>query len=87
MVCSSESCQISDFLRHLDFVVASRVCLFMNEIAECTAEDAFKHAGEHIIFGSGSPFDNVDLGRFLLTMSFWYGLYWHHAIKAVISLT
>ncbi|XP_050386406.1 NAD-dependent malic enzyme 59 kDa isoform, mitochondrial [Argentina anserina] len=31
--------------------------------AECTAEDAFKHAGEHIIFGSGSPFENVDLGN------------------------
>ncbi|XP_048422156.1 NAD-dependent malic enzyme 59 kDa isoform, mitochondrial isoform X1 [Pyrus x bretschneideri] len=31
--------------------------------AECTAEDAFKHAGENIVFGSGSPFDNVDLGN------------------------
>ncbi|KAL3649537.1 hypothetical protein CASFOL_005940 [Castilleja foliolosa] len=30
--------------------------------AECTAIDAFKHAGENIVFASGSPFDNVDLG-------------------------
>lgn len=31
--------------------------------AECTAADAFKHAGPNIVFGSGSPFDNVDLGN------------------------
>ncbi|XP_024996214.1 NAD-dependent malic enzyme 59 kDa isoform, mitochondrial-like [Cynara cardunculus var. scolymus] len=31
--------------------------------AECTAVDAFKHAGENIVFGSGSPFENVDLGN------------------------
>ncbi|XP_024992847.1 NAD-dependent malic enzyme 59 kDa isoform, mitochondrial [Cynara cardunculus var. scolymus] len=31
--------------------------------AECTAADAFKHAGENIVFGSGSPFQNVDLGN------------------------
>lgn len=30
--------------------------------AECTAVDAFKHAGENIVFASGSPFENVDLG-------------------------
>ncbi|KAI9110127.1 hypothetical protein K1719_019168 [Acacia pycnantha] len=30
--------------------------------AECTAADAFKHAGENIVFASGSPFQNVDLG-------------------------
>ncbi|XP_048141605.1 NAD-dependent malic enzyme 59 kDa isoform, mitochondrial isoform X2 [Rhodamnia argentea] len=29
--------------------------------AECTAADAFKHAGENIVFASGSPFTNVDL--------------------------
>ncbi|KAJ7530200.1 hypothetical protein O6H91_15G084700 [Diphasiastrum complanatum] len=29
--------------------------------AECTAEAAFQHAGDHIIFASGSPFQNVDL--------------------------
>ncbi|CAL5331113.1 unnamed protein product [Camellia sinensis] len=30
--------------------------------AECTAVDAFNHAGENIVFASGSPFKNVDLG-------------------------
>ncbi|KAH6838020.1 NAD-dependent malic enzyme 2 [Perilla frutescens var. hirtella] len=31
--------------------------------AECTADQAFKHAGENIVFASGSPFDNVVLGN------------------------
>ncbi|KAF5187764.1 Nad-dependent malic enzyme [Thalictrum thalictroides] len=31
--------------------------------AECTAADAFKYVGENTVFGSGSPFDNVDLGN------------------------
>ncbi|KAJ1392611.1 hypothetical protein SESBI_35697 [Sesbania bispinosa] len=31
--------------------------------AECTAIDAFTHAGENIVFASGSPFENVDLGN------------------------
>ncbi|GKV13087.1 hypothetical protein SLEP1_g24152 [Rubroshorea leprosula] len=31
--------------------------------AECTAADAFKHAGENIVFASGSPFQHVDLGN------------------------
>ncbi|KAM7508680.1 hypothetical protein LguiA_019133 [Lonicera macranthoides] len=31
--------------------------------AECTAIDAFKHAGENIVFASGSPFENVNLGN------------------------
>lgn len=31
--------------------------------AECTAGDAFKHAGENIVFASGSPFANVNLGN------------------------
>lgn len=30
--------------------------------AECTAEEAFSILGEHIIFASGSPFDDVNLG-------------------------
>ncbi|KAL1322203.1 hypothetical protein HN51_067124 [Arachis hypogaea] len=30
--------------------------------AECTATDAFNHAGENIVFASGSPFENVNLG-------------------------
>ncbi|KAL3743474.1 hypothetical protein ACJRO7_018725 [Eucalyptus globulus] len=31
--------------------------------AECSAADAFKHAGENMVFASGSPFANVDLGN------------------------
>ncbi|KAK4744624.1 hypothetical protein SAY87_010936 [Trapa incisa] len=31
--------------------------------AECTAADAFKHAGPNIVFASGSPFEKVDLGN------------------------
>ncbi|GLU00630.1 hypothetical protein SLE2022_179800 [Rubroshorea leprosula] len=31
--------------------------------AVCTAADAFRHAGENIIFASGSPFQNADLGN------------------------
>lgn len=31
--------------------------------AECTAADAFKYAGENIVFASGSPFENVNLGN------------------------
>lgn len=39
----------------------------MNRVtAECTAADAFKHAGDNIVFGSGSPFENVDLGTIYL---------------------
>ncbi|KAF3441298.1 hypothetical protein FNV43_RR15211 [Rhamnella rubrinervis] len=30
--------------------------------AECTAADAFKYAGDNIVFASGSPFKNVHLG-------------------------
>lgn len=30
--------------------------------AECTAEEAFSVLGDNIIFASGSPFSNVDLG-------------------------
>ncbi|GMP42002.1 hypothetical protein CsSME_00011894 [Camellia sinensis var. sinensis] len=38
--------------------------------AECTAVDAFNHAGENIVFASGSPFKNVDLGMVSL---YWNG--------------
>ncbi|XAR63114.1 Malate dehydrogenase (decarboxylating) [Bertholletia excelsa] len=31
--------------------------------AECTPYDAFKHAGENIVFASGSPFKSVNLGN------------------------
>lgn len=30
--------------------------------AECTAKEAFQHAGPNIIFASGCPFRDVDLG-------------------------
>ncbi|CAL5330940.1 unnamed protein product [Camellia sinensis] len=40
----------------------SEVSGIFNEQAECTAVDAFNHAGENIVFASGSPFKNVDLG-------------------------
>jgi hypothetical protein len=30
--------------------------------AECTAKEAFQYAGPNIIFASGSPFRDVDLG-------------------------
>jgi malate dehydrogenase (decarboxylating) len=33
------------------------------ENAECTAAEAFKYAGENIVFASGSPFQDVDLGN------------------------
>ncbi|CAL5380997.1 unnamed protein product [Camellia sinensis] len=34
-----------------------------SSLAECTAVDAFNHAGENIVFASGSPFKNIDLGN------------------------
>lgn len=76
MVCFSEPHQTSQTisLLHLDFVSDSVFPMFFkkqkNGTAECTAEDAFKHAGENIVFGSGSPFDNVDLGIFLFSNVF-----------------
>jgi len=45
--------------------------------AECTAIDAFNHAGEHIVFASGSPFENVDFGNYLFHQ-FYYILYSSH---------
>lgn len=41
------------------FDISAFLC---SDTAECTAADAFKHAGENIVFASGSPFENVDLG-------------------------
>lgn len=32
--------------------------------AECTAQEAFSILGDNIIFASGSPFKNVDLGMY-----------------------
>ncbi|KAK9143438.1 hypothetical protein Syun_012838 [Stephania yunnanensis] len=31
--------------------------------AECTPADAFKYAGDHIVFASGSPFEDIHLGN------------------------
>lgn len=36
--------------------------LFLIVTAECTPEEAFSIVGENIIFASGSPFMDVDLG-------------------------
>lgn len=36
--------------------------------AECTPEQAFSIVGDHVIFASGSPFDDVDLGKCCTTM-------------------
>ncbi|THG10707.1 hypothetical protein TEA_019837 [Camellia sinensis var. sinensis] len=44
------------------FLTASTLVLF-NYPSECTAVDAFNHAGENIVFASGSPFKNIDLGN------------------------
>lgn len=38
-------------------------CIFYGT-AECTAADAFKYGGDDIVFASGSPFENVQLGNF-----------------------
>ncbi|KAJ8450193.1 hypothetical protein Cgig2_033387 [Carnegiea gigantea] len=37
--------------------------------AECTPADAFKYAGENIVFASGSPFQNVVLGIKLMYLT------------------
>ena len=31
--------------------------------AECTAEEVFRYVGPHAVFASGSPFNDVDLGK------------------------
>lgn len=36
--------------------------LYFAVTAECTPEEAFSVLGENIIFASGSPFNDVDLG-------------------------
>ena len=38
--------------------------------AECTAEEVFRYVGPHAVFASGSPFNDVDLGKLLFTF-FW----------------
>lgn len=38
--------------------------LWLKISAECTAQEAFSILGDNIIFASGSPFKNVDLGMY-----------------------
>jgi hypothetical protein len=41
----------------------------MDELAaECTAIEAFQYCGPNIIFASGSPFRDVDLGQISLNL-------------------
>lgn len=37
---------------------------FMILTAECTPEEAFSIVGDNIIYASGSPFKDVDLGMY-----------------------
>lgn len=54
-------------------VFLSLILNLSNLIAECTPEEAFSIVGDHIVFASGSPFHDVDLGMpdkyFLLVFS------------------
>lgn len=38
--------------------------IFFDDTVECTPEEAFSAVGKNIIFISGSPFQDVDLGWF-----------------------
>lgn len=38
--------------------------LFCFGIAECTPEEAFSIVGDNVVFASGSPFKDVDLGMY-----------------------
>lgn len=46
----------------LCFLFFTKLCL-----AECTAADAFKHAGENIVFAKWKPIRHVELGNVTLT--------------------
>ena len=48
------------FFKTLIFTLLSS--FFLNLTAECTPEEAFSILGDNIIFASGSPFKDVDLG-------------------------
>ncbi|KAI8024700.1 hypothetical protein LOK49_LG02G01165 [Camellia lanceoleosa] len=45
------------------FFKPSKLSVFYCEMHYFSAVDAFNHAGENIVFASGSPFKNVDLGN------------------------
>lgn len=40
----------------------------MDYLAECTPEDAFSIVGDNIIYASGSPFHDVNLGTLSLSL-------------------
>ena len=49
-------------------------CLFA---AECTAKEAFQYAGPNIVFASGSPFRDVDLGANPSSPRINSSFFWH----------
>lgn len=47
----------------LTFLVDTHLVLWMLSItAECTPQQAFSIVGDHVVFASGSPFSDVELG-------------------------
>ena len=64
MVCLGNPHKLAEFVMAARFFLLT-VCVFYGT-AECNAADAFNHAGPNIVFASGSPFENVDLGTLLL---------------------
>lgn len=52
------------------FMIKSVFCYVFMFAAECTPKDAFTYAGENIIFASGSPFENVGLGKLVFLVKF-----------------
>jgi hypothetical protein len=69
MVCCGNFLKLPEFMMAVRFFLFIP-CLFFGGTAECTAADAFKYAGPNIIFGSGSPFEDVDLGTLLSYLCF-----------------
>ena len=61
-------------------------CIF-HETAECTAADAFKYAGDNIVFASGSPFENVNLGNFPSQLLLCLETFLCSAVKAIGSVS
>ncbi|KAI8026846.1 hypothetical protein LOK49_LG02G01045 [Camellia lanceoleosa] len=53
--------------------------------AECATVDAFNHAGENIVFASGSPFKNIDLAN--ATNSSIVSIYLSYSVCCPITLT
>lgn len=61
-------------------------CIFY-ETAECNAADAFKYAGDNIIFASGSPFENVHLGNFPSQLLPCLEPFWCCSVNAIGSVS